>query len=109
MARPLYRLPEGVSCAGQWPPRPVVRQVLRHVVGRLDLRTAGETNPKLTWITSATGDVGSAQDLRDYAERFANLVDARGGEYLIAASESRFVTGLGRVIRWRTASPGIPH
>ncbi len=96
MARPLYRLLEGVVLApdsghrGLW-----YDKFCDTWSDDWHLRTVGETNPKLKWITRASGDVGSAQDLRDYAERFANLVDARGGEYLIAASESRFVTGLG--------------
>lgn len=100
MARPLYRLPAGVSCEpkgdghrGLW----YDKFCDRWTTG-WDLKSAGgNLNPKLAWIEKATnGKVGSETALADYAERLYNLVTRRGGAVLVGVAQSRFVTGLGR-------------
>ena len=53
--------------------------------------------PKLEWIeTLTTGKVGTARQIEEYASRLVRLIDGRGGRYAVFATESRFVTGLGR-------------
>ena len=54
-------------------------------------------SPKLEWINTVAGSkVGLAAQLDSYALRVMGLVEKRGGRFAVFASESRFVTGLGR-------------
>ena len=53
--------------------------------------------PKLDWIDSlTTGRVGTAHQIDECASRLVRLIDRRGGRFAVFATESRFVTGLGR-------------
>ena len=52
---------------------------------------------KLEWIdTLTTGKVGTAGQIEECASRLVRLIDRRGGRFAVCATESRFVTGLGR-------------
>ena len=56
-----------------------------------------EINPKLDWINSVTKmEIGERHQLDKYALRLARLIEKRGGRADVFATESRFVTGLGR-------------
>lgn len=97
MARPLYRLPEGVSCEptadghhGLW--------YDKFWSGSWTLKaTANGESPKLSWIRKFTQrPVGSGKALADFARRLYELVVTRGGVAMVGTTTSRFVTGLGR-------------
>ena len=54
-------------------------------------------NPKLGWIESVANDrVGVQDEIEEWASRIALLTITRGGRIAVFATESRFVTGLGR-------------
>ncbi len=99
MRTPLYQLPErvvpertGDGHHGLWYDK------FCNVWSReWQLKTAGnDENPKLTWIKSVAGRVGSDQALSEFTQRMFDLVTKRGGAAVVATAQSRFVTGLGR-------------
>ncbi len=53
-------------------------------------------NPKLKWIQTVTGRVGTLGELSEHAVRIVRMVDGRRGRWGVFAACSRFVTGLGR-------------
>ena len=63
---------------------------------RWDLKGDDRNNPKLEWIKSVTGVVGSTRLPGESAMRLAAMVESRGGRWEVLATVSRFVTGLGR-------------
>ena len=63
------------------------------------MTSSSGNNPKLQWIQTLTRNkIGIEKDLDEYALRVVNLVEkrARAGRWGVFATESRFVTGLGR-------------
>ena len=53
-------------------------------------------NPKLKWIQTVTGRVGTPGELSEHAFRIMRMFDGSGGRWSVFAACSRFVTGLGR-------------
>ena len=53
--------------------------------------------PKIEWIDAlTTSRVGTAHQIDEYTSRVVRLIERRGGRFAVIATESRFVTGLGR-------------
>ena len=56
-----------------------------------------DDKPKLDWIQGITKrPVGCSSQLREFAIRLLRLIERRAGRAAVFATESRFVTGLGR-------------
>ena len=54
-------------------------------------------NEKLEWLrTFSTGEIGDAELLHNYVQRFGDLVTAQRGQLLFLINRERFVTGMGR-------------
>lgn len=92
MNRPLYRLPDGLE--------PQLRQ--GHAGLWFDKfcdqwQPEWDAPDKLKWIEQTAGEmVGIPAHIRESAHRLMRLARALGGRAQVYATESRFVTGLGR-------------
>ncbi|MFS8499751.1 MAG: type III-B CRISPR module RAMP protein Cmr6 [Micromonosporaceae bacterium] len=107
MTLPLYRLPKGMTPMpgdsghrGLWYDKFCDQWRYERSPGsgrgNWSLKSDGSGSPKLKWISQFEGAVGSKELLEAYANRLADLIEARGGKWVIATARSRFVTGLGR-------------
>lgn len=101
MARPLYRCPVVPEFKGGHPGL-WYDKFCDKWSDDWHLKTVGDNDsPKLSWINTliarVNADKGSSGKLlADYARRLFDLVAGRGGASMVATSQSRFVTGLGR-------------
>lgn len=97
MARPLYCLPDGLEPqlrqghAGLWFDKFCDQWQQRQREWKM------EAPAKLKWIDQATTDrIGDDVHIRESVRRLMRLARALGGRAEVYATESRFVTGLGR-------------